>query len=473
MKDKLKNSKRFIISSRVSSMACFIVLLLVIASCESPIKESHEEHTHSMEETYYCPMDTEIVSTKPGICPKCDMDLVKKDDSKTILYYCPMDTEVVRMEPGVCPICGMDLVVKPQSESTDSYNLISNPSNAIVLSSVMAVKPEVKSVPITIKIVGSISYDTRRIYTISSRVDEGRVEKLYVKFPFQPVKKGQPLLELFSHELLSAQKEYFFIKETDPEATDLVNAAKQKLLLLGMTEAQINNFKNDGHVHPTTTIYSPYTGYVVENIPEEAKVASSNKGAGMGSAPMKNKSYMSANQQEQLILREGTYLGKGAIIFKVVNTDIVWGIFEIYSDQLPLLRLDQIVNIKVENSEEMITGKVDFIEPNYQDGSKTSRFRVYLSNKNQKLKIGNLLQGEIKTEPKQGLWAPESAVYDLGVDKIVFVKKGDAFETRKVVTGINSANLVQILSGLNENDEIAANAQYMVDSESFIKAKNE
>ncbi len=193
----------------------------------------------------------------------------------------------------------------------------------------------------------------------------------------------------------------------------------------------------------------------------------------MGSAPMKNKSYMSANQQEQLILREGTYLGKGAIIFKVVNTDIVWGIFEIYSDQLPLLRLDQIVNIKVENSEEMITGKVDFIEPNYQDGSKTSRFRVYLSNKNQKLKIGNLLQGEIKTEPKQGLWAPESAVYDLGVDKIVFVKKGDAFETRKVVTGINSANLVQILSGLNKNDEIAANAQYMVDSESFIKAKNE
>jgi Cu(I)/Ag(I) efflux system membrane fusion protein len=208
---------------------------------------------------------------------------------------------------------------------------------------------------------------------------------------------------------------------------------------------------------------------VVENIPEDVTPASSSQSNGMEN----NSSSMQTNNQEELILRQGAYLNRGSVIFKVVNTDVVWGIFEIYSDQLPLIKLNQTVTIKIENRDEPITGKVDFIEPNYQGGSKTSRFRVYLNNKDGKLKIGNLLQGELVTDTRQVLWIPESSVYDLGIDKIVFVKKGEVFESRKITTGIRANNLLEVVNGLGETEEVAVDAQYLVDSESFIKVNNE
>jgi len=472
MKDKLKTNW---LIAKIGLPIAFL-LLLILASCEPKKQESQEGHSHLQEDVYYCPMDTEVVSNKPGVCPKCGMDLVKKEIQKDTIYYCPMDTEVVSNRPGVCPKCGMDLVVKEAAEPVNVYEVVTKTANATVLSSVMTVRPTVKSFPVTINAFGYVGYDTRRINTISSRVDEGRVEKLYVKYPFQSVKKGQPLLELFSHELLSAQKEYFNLKETDPEALGLIASAREKLVLLGMTESQINNLRHDGQVHPTTTIYSPYTGYVVENIPEDVSSNSTTASTGMqgmATTSTKNSASMSANQREELILREGAYLNRGSVIFKVVNTEVVWGIFEIYSDQLPFIKLNQTVTIKVENRDESITGKVDFIEPNYQGGSKTSRFRVYLNNKNGQLKIGSLLKGELVTDTKQTLWIPVNSVYDLGIDKIVFVKKGEVFEAHKITTGIRANNLVGVVKGLDETDEVAANAQYMVDSESFIKVNNE
>ncbi|MBX9852550.1 MAG: efflux RND transporter periplasmic adaptor subunit [Cytophagaceae bacterium] len=487
MRDKLRNNKQLATGNwQIKILLSFAYFLLfILFSCNSNKKESHQGHANIdkedslniMDKIYYCPMDTEVVQKGPGVCPKCNMDLEPKPTAKIQkseeYYTCPMHPEVKKDKPGSCPICGMDLIKKTeQTEAAENeYSLIANPVNMAVLSNVKAIKPVSKSMSIRIKSSGYITYDTRRIYNISSRID-GRIENLHIKYAYQPVKAGQVLFEIFSHDLQTAQQEYLYIKTTDPDNADLITASRKKLLLLGMTEAQVNAIKNQGHVHLTTTVYSPYSGYVVEKSPNGNSITSS-QGTMTGSSMDDNTSNNIAPNMDggnqSLLLREGAYVNKGQVVFKVVNTDMVWGIFEIYSSQLPSLKVNQTVHIKIENTDEMIMGKVDFIEPAYKEETGTVRFRVYLPNQNQNLKIGNLLSGEIEAGTRKGLWIPQMTMYDLGRDKIVFVKKEGVYQTRKIVIGAVSGNEIEVISGLAENEEIAESAQFMIDSESFVK----
>ena len=485
MRDKLRNNKQLATGNwQIKILLSFTCcLLFILFSCNSDKKESNQGHANIdkedslniMGKIYYCPMDTEVVQKGPGVCPKCNMDLEPKPAAKIQkseeYYTCPMHPEVKKDKPGSCPICGMDLVKKTEQtevgEAENEYNLIANPVNMAVLSNVKAIKPVSKTVPITIKSSGYITYDTRRIHNISARID-GRIEKLNVKYTFQPVKAGQALFEIFSHELQTAQQDYLYIKINDPDNTGLISAARKKLLLLGMTEAQVNAINSDGHLHLTATVYSPYSGYVVEkSLDENTLTGQATMGGSMGNNIVSSQNMNESNTS--LILREGAYVNKGQVVFKVVNTDMVWGIFEIYSSQLPSLKVNQTVHIKIENTDEMIMGKVDFIEPAYKEEQGTVSFRVYLPNQNQNLKIGNLLSGEIEAGSRKGLWIPQMTMYDLGRDKIVFVKKEGIYQTRKIVIGAVSGNEIEVISGLAENEEIAENAQFMIDSESFVK----
>jgi Cu(I)/Ag(I) efflux system membrane fusion protein len=362
----------------------------------------------------------------------------------------------------------MDLEPKPMANTHGSMtekDWVYTPANLTVLSSVKSIKPVNKSVPAKIKVPGYITYDERRINSISSKVG-GRIEKLFVKYNFQTVRKGDALFEVFSHDLQTAQEEFFYIKRNDPANSELISAARKKLQLLGMTETQINNLQKADHVHATTTIYSPYSGFVIEK-KKQAEIFK-NSGA------MENNSGMEAavpmNQEnEKMSLREGAYVDKGESVFTIVNTEMVWAVFEVYSYQLVQIRKNQTIHIKLENTDEMIMGTVDFIEPSYREGSGTSRIRVYLNNKDQNLKTGNLLSGEIEAGDKKGLWVPHSAVYDLGNDKIAFIKRNGAYETRKVTVGYAAGKEIEITGGIAEGEEIAENAQFLIDSESFIK----
>jgi Cu(I)/Ag(I) efflux system membrane fusion protein len=413
-------------------------LLTIFSSCNSDKDGSNEDHDHS--------------SVKAR---------------KETVYYCPMCPGQEQNEPGICKVCDMALEIKPDSSDTkEDWTL--NPVNNSVLSNVKSIKAVQKSLPVTTKVSGYIEYDTRRIYTISSRI-AGRVEKLYVKYNFQPVRKGEALFDIYSHELLSAQHDYLFVKKSDPENAGLINASKNKLFLLGMTEQQIENIQSKDHVHPTSTVYSPYTGYIIEKEPaEDGRVK--NKGSSSMSMPDVLPGDLNENNKN-ILLREGAFLGRGDEAFKIVNTDVVWGIFEAYSDQLPLIRKNQDIQIKVENTDQIFMGKIDFIEPSYKEGTGTFKFRVYLDNRGQYLKIGSLLSGKIEAGEKKALWIPKTAIYDLGRNKIVFVKRDGAFETRKVTVGMSSQNEIEVSAGLSDEEEIAENAQFMIDSESFIKIK--
>jgi membrane fusion protein, copper/silver efflux system len=432
---------------RIDIIISSVILLLFMSCGKDPgeQKNSHEDH----------------------VAPSS-----KENTGKEVIYWCPMDTQIVQKGPGVCPICHMDLEPKPMTHNSDSMSHVEwvyTPVNVAVLSTVRSVKPGLKIIPVKIKAAGYITYDERRINNVSARIG-GRIERLYIKYNYQPIQKGEALFEIYSHELQTAQEEYLFLKRKDPNATDLINSSRRKLLLLGMSESQINQIKESDHVHATTTVYSSYSGFVVETKDQSEPFTSGSQDP-MNSPGMKSNSMPESSKE--LSLREGSYVDKGQKIFRIANTDVVWGILEIYSGQLSQVKLNQMVHIMPEGSDEMIMGRINFIDASYKEGSGTVRLRVYLDNRNQSLKTGNLLSAEIEAGNKQGLMIPQSTLYDLGRDKIVFVKHNEAFETRKVIIGYSGEHEAEILSGLTEGEEIAENAQYMIDSESFIKIKKD
>ncbi|HEV8511956.1 MAG TPA: efflux RND transporter periplasmic adaptor subunit, partial [Cyclobacteriaceae bacterium] len=164
-------------------------------------------------------------------------------------YTCPMHPTVIKDTPGSCPVCGMDLVMKGKQNDDvkvgDDLSYLLKPVNSSVISTIKTVTPVKKSINIKAKANGVITYDTKAMSTISSRIS-GRVEKLFVKYNFQPVKKGQKILEIYSPELLTAQRDLLYLLKSDKENTQLIDGAKEKLRLLGATDQQIDQLVSTG-----------------------------------------------------------------------------------------------------------------------------------------------------------------------------------------------------------------------------------
>jgi Cu(I)/Ag(I) efflux system membrane fusion protein len=176
---------------------------------------------------------------------------------------------------------------------------------------------------------------------------------------------------------------------------------------------------------------------------------------------------------EELSLKEGMYLQKGQSIFTVYNPDHAWAILNIYAENQNLVKTGNVVRIIPETAPGRdFRASIDFIEPFYRKDSKTLTARVYFNNSVLKIPIGSQVRATIFGNAKDAYWLPKEAVVSLGLDKIVFQKTGDGFKVLKINTGITHENHIQILSGINETDSVAVNAQYLIDSESFIKIKN-
>ena len=165
-----------------------------------------------------------------------------------VKYTCPMHPQILEDHPGSCPICGMTLVKKSGQASEGagiSLNTVLQPVNASVVSAVKAIVPEQKEIPTAILADGYLDFDTRTFNNIASRFS-GRIEKLYIKYAFQEIHRGQRIFDIYSPELVTAQQDLIFIGKNSPQEISLVNASKQKLLLLGMTDAQVSQIIKTG-----------------------------------------------------------------------------------------------------------------------------------------------------------------------------------------------------------------------------------
>lgn len=386
------------------------------------------------------------------------------DQSKNeIKYTCPMHPQILEDHPGSCPICGMTLVKKSGQASEGagiSLNTVLQPVNSTVVSSVKTISPEQKEIQTAISADGYLDFDTRTFNNIASRFS-GRIEKLYIKYAFQEIHQGQRIFDIYSPELVTDQQDLIFISKNSPQETGLVNAAKQKLLLQGMTNEQVNQVIKSGKPYYSLPVYSPYEGHV-HDMPH------TQMGAGTD-----QRSATDFSNNLPLTIKEGMYVQKGQTLFNVVNPHQLWAIIKITPADIAALKLNQPVKISLPDLPgKTISGKVNFIEPVLQNGDKTTSIRVYLDNLDHELKVNSLVKAEIATEQKSGLWIPRSAVIDLGRTQIVWLKQGAAYQAIQVSTGAITNNQIQVTKGLTATDTLAANAQYLTDSESFIKTES-
>jgi Cu(I)/Ag(I) efflux system membrane fusion protein len=172
---------------------------------------------------------------------------------------------------------------------------------------------------------------------------------------------------------------------------------------------------------------------------------------------------------QELSLKEGMYVNKGQALFMIMNHRKAWVALQIFPNQQSVIKKGDAVQIIPEtDTSAIIKGNIDFIEPFFRGNSKTLTARVYFNNTDM-LTIGSQVTANIFTDNVRGLWLPQSAVLTLGMNNVAFVKSDDGFMAHKITTGIRTGNKVQILSGLNTADTVAANAQYLIDSESFIQ----
>lgn len=391
--------------------------------------------------------------------------VVKSEDHsagshQAVVYTCSMHPQIIRDKPGNCPICGMTLVKKvTDNHSNEDHNIdnVIKPTDNFVVGKFQTTTAVDSTISGEINLPGIIAYDPNSAINIAAKIS-GRIEKIYVNFKYQRISKGQKLFDLYSPELLTEQENFIYLLSNDSDNRPIIEASKQKLLLYGMTQNQINALANSKKANPKLAIFSPSNGIVMGT---ETMDASSNSGM------------QSINSStEKLDLKEGSYVKKGEVVFKLVNTDKVWGIFNIAQESSSLIKVNQAIKITSElNEENSIEAKINFIEIQFNAADKTNRIRVYLNNNTLKLPIGLRLQGVIKTRSINSVWVQKDALVSTGNKKIAFIKSQNGFKAIPVKTGFEMNGYIQIIDGISVKDTIAKNAQYLIDSESFIKTE--
>ena len=406
------------------TLVAFSIILIVISGCKNKTAKTGAVKANSTAEIYTCSMHPQVIEHAPGHCPICGMTLVKKENAKR-------------------EISKVDLTTLLQ------------PTNEMVISSIPVTTMQFAKQQVQLNALGSIEYDTRFIKTIAARVS-GRIEKLYIKYRYQAVHAGDRIMDIYSPELLTGQQYLLFLVKNDPENISLINAAKQKLLLLGMNNSQLQTLVSTGIARADVTVYSNYSGHVHE-------------AGSMSNSPQPINTF---NETGELSIKEGMYVEKGQPVFQVNNMDNLWVSLNFFADNNSLVKLGDPVTIIPETApDKKIISKISFIEPFYRNDSKTLTARVYFNNSKLMLPVGSQVKAAVHINTTMENWLPQESVLSLGLNKVVFLKKGNAFKAHQVSTGIVADNLIRIIDGLNERDSVALNAQFLIDSEGFIKVK--
>lgn len=351
------------------------------------------------------------------------------------------------------------------------------PTNRTVISTQKAIEPVENNMNFAFRGNGYIAFDWRRNRKVPVRIG-GRIERLYVKYNYQYVRKGEKILELYSPEINTYIEEFLYVNLGND--TILQNKAKQKLLLLGLTPPQIKQIIQTGLATFTISVYSPFEGYVLFNPSgstgmNKAGNASAGMGgggmsAGTGASPSISPSVLSDNS-----IREGMYVSKDQTLFWINDFKEAWGIVAFTKENEKYIRKGLPVTVISELfPEKPFQTFIQLMEQVYQGGQKFSQSRVYLPNTSGILKQNSLITATVSI-PVKTLMVPASSVYYLGKIAIVWVrtavtKEGsNIFQSRIVRTGHRDGKNVEILEGLVASDKIAKDAGYLADSETIIK----
>ncbi|MBW7890535.1 MAG: efflux RND transporter periplasmic adaptor subunit [Chitinophagaceae bacterium] len=393
------------------------------------------------------------------------------------LYTCPMHPDIVKNQPGTCPICGMTLVPQhvPGTETSIDSSLqhLLKPVNEQVVSDIATIRVitgmQITSVPVQ----GIINYDLRNKRSISSRVS-GRIEKLYIRYNYQPVKKGQLIMEVYSADLAAAQRELLFLSKQQNNY-GLLTKAKERLMLLGLTEKNIRSVIESGEIMYRIPVYSSSDGLIIEtasvydndNTPSPAGMLNQNDMTGMATPQLKTNKINTDNSNNPIMLREGQYVNAGNSMFTVIDNRQLIAEFYFTPDIASHIHEKQSILFNtVDNPGKMYNGSIGLVQPVFNNEVPFSIARAYLPHTD--LAPGQLITGNIPLV-STGKWIPQQAIYHTGNQAIVFKKENNVFVPKYVKTGTTSGNMTEVLDSI-DNWILATNAAYLVDSESYIKA---
>ena len=294
---------------------------------------------------------------------------------------------------------------------------------------------------------GRVEFDEKRLATISPKIG-GWIEDLYIDFTGAPVKKGAPLLTLYSPELVSTQEEYLAAlrarqelsaspyPEVAASGNALVESARRRLRLWDISEEQIRELEQTGQVRKSLTLYSPYGGIVLEKM-----------------------------------AFKGMRVEPGMALYKLADLSVVWLIADIYEYELPLIRLGQQASINLSYLPgEAFTGKAVFIYPSLDAQTRTARVRFEFANPRGTLKPEMYAGVEITIRLGDKVTVPEGAIIDTGIRKVAIVEKGAGyFEPRDVKLGTKAGDYYEVLDGLTVGERVVTSANFLIDSESKLK----
>jgi Cu(I)/Ag(I) efflux system membrane fusion protein len=317
---------------------------------------------------------------------------------------------------------------------------------------VKTVKVSLKSIQKVIRTVGRIEADERKQTTINTKI-EGWIEKLYVDYTGRYVKKGEPLVEIYSPELLATQQEFLEVlkwatrsgekKKDDAlglmiakDADATLDAARQRLKLWDISENQIKQIEQTGKPIRTLTLYSPVSGFVT-----------------------------------QKMAVQGMKVMPGEKLFDIADLSTIWIIADIYEYELPLVKVGQPARITLSYFPgKELSSKIDYIYPAISAETRTAKVRLTLPNPGGQLKPQMFTNVEIRIDLGKKLTIPDSAVIDTGKGQIVYVDKGDgAFEPREVELGLRADGAVEVLRGIKAGEKVATSANFLIDSEAQLK----
>jgi len=341
-----------------------------------------------------------------------------------------------------------------QTNQTLNLDGLAQPANQTVFSDIRTISPNFKTIKPVLNATGVISYDTRLLNNISARFS-GRIEKLYVRFNFQNVKKGQRIMDIYSPEILTEQQNLIYLVHNSKDK-ELINSSEQKLLLLGLSILQIEEILSTFKPINPLPIYCLYDGHIHDIGISGDVSSSSSMNTGMNST--KNVSVSSqmqienlpSSQTSALTIKEGMYVQSGQTLFAVYNIDKVWAVLNIFPRDAAQVDVGDKVSISSEtNLENKIESTISYIEPVIGQNASAIKARVYLQNaKDMHLEIGTLLTAKIYSTEIKGMWLSRNAVVNLGQKQIVFLKSENHFIAKNIQTGIVMDSLIQIISGL-------------------------
>ena len=423
--------------------------------------ESDAEH-----QLWTCGMHPNVIQDEPGTCPICQMDLVPlrhepsppATETAAPVWTCPMHDVISEPEAGECPICGMDLVpvMAADAHAAHGGRPAAEDGPEVTIDRSMVQKMNVRFAEVQrrdlkrrISTVGNLDYDEERMVSVTTRYS-GFIEKVFVNHVGQPVRRGDPLFEVYSPELVQTQRELIsaviYANRFDRASADvraraeaLVEAARTRLEYWEIPAQRVAEIEATGEIHRTLTVFAPSDGVVMQRM------------HGL----------------------DGMAIRPGMDLLHIVDLGSLWLRAEVFEHQLPWLGIGSMAEVTFDYMPgEAFSGRVRYIEPEVSPETRTVTLTLEVPNPSGKLRVGMFATVSFAPgETTDALTIPSQSVIRSGTRNIAVVDLGQGrFAPREVVLGAEADGYVEVVEGLSDGDRIVVSAQFLIDSESNLRA---